>query len=232
MNAYTYASHTDNGKPAGHSGHSNARTWRVGSLSMGITLVLIGTALAVSLWQKIDALDLLLMSAPIVFIMLGCELLVYLKLSGKESLQIKYDWLSLMFVGIIGVASLIIAMLMSTGLMDDLKREFQMVQRTVYIEPVKASVPAEVKKIVVQSFQAIQLDKTDTNEVHLLGTVQYLSVDSLTVEAEQLFRTAVVGNTMYITIGGIDKKAGGFVRDSVFSRLTLVVPNHLEVTYQ
>jgi len=231
MNTYTYVSRPDHGQPAEISQQQRIRTWRVGSLSMGITLILIGTALAVSLWQKMQALDLLLLIAPVVIIMLGCELLVYLKLSGKETMYIRFDWLSVMFVGTIGAASVVLSLLMSTGLIDDLKREFQMTQRSVYIDPVTFPVADNIKEVIVQSSYGVNFDKADTEEIHLFGSIQYLSAERLNVSASELFKTTTIGNTMYVNIGELDKKAGGFVRDYVYPSLTIVVPERVNITY-
>ena len=228
---YTYVSRPDYEQPPGTSQQQKLRTWRVGSLSMGITLILIGTALAVSLWQKMHALDLLLLIAPVVLIMLGCELLVYMKLSGKETMYIRFDWLSVIFVGIIGMASVVLSLLMSSGLIDDMRREFHMVQRTVHIDPVTFPVAANVKEVIVQSFHGVNFNKADTDEVHLFGSIQYLSTERLNVSASELFKTTTIGDTMYLTIGGLETKAGGFVRDRVYPKLTIVIPEHVNITY-
>lgn len=86
-------------RPLSQSKQPEVRTWRVGSLSMGITLMLIGTALAVSLWQDAEAYELLLWVAPVVFVLLGAELLIYLRTAGKHGMIVRYDWISVLFVG-------------------------------------------------------------------------------------------------------------------------------------
>ena len=205
------------------------RTWRVGSLSMGVTLILMGTALAVSLWQDIEAYEMLLWVAPIVFIMLGAELLLYLKFSGSDRAIVRYDWISVFFVGAVGTASLALALLMSTGLFDELQRGLHMTQRSAFVDTKAVSVPADVKKIVVQSLSGVEIDESETREVHLFGQVQYWSADKMERIDDSIMETKLVGTTMYVMIGTVERRDSGFVNDSLNTRLTLTVPKNVEV---
>lgn len=203
------------------------RTWRVGSLSMGITLVLMGTALAVSLWQNLEAYEVLMWIAPIVFVMLGAELLLYLKFSGSERTIVRYDWISVFFVGVIGTASIGLALLMSTGLFDELQRGLNMTQRSAFIETNAVEVPASIQKIVVHSLNRIELGETDTHEVQLIGQVRYWSAEKL--DKMDMLQTKTIGTTMYVMIGALERRDGGFVSDTVDPQLTLVLPKDIEI---
>ncbi|NIK79860.1 hypothetical protein FHS15_005027 [Paenibacillus castaneae] len=203
------------------------RTWRVGSLSMGVTLVLMGTALAVSLWQNLEAYEVLMWIAPIVFVMLGAELLLYLKFSGSERTIVRYDWISVFFVGVIGTASIGLALLMSTGLFDELQRGLNMTQRSAFIETNAVEVPASIQKIVVHSLNRIELGETDTHEVQLIGQVRYWSAEKL--DKMDMLQTKTIGTTMYVMIGALERRDGGFVSDTVDPQLTLVLPKDIEI---
>ncbi|WP_028609496.1 hypothetical protein [Paenibacillus harenae] len=208
---------------------ASIRTWRVGSLSMGITLMLMGTALAVSLWQDIESYEVLTWVAPIVFIMLGAELLLYLKFSGSDRAIVRYDWISVFFVGVIGTVSLGLALLMSTGLFDELQRGLQMTQRSAFVDTQSVQVPAEINKIVVHSMDGVEFDEADTREVKLFGQVRYWSAEKLDRLDDSLLRTNVVGSTMYVMIGTVERQDGGFVSDTVNPQLTLIVPKGVEI---
>lgn len=203
------------------------RTWRVGSLSMGVTLVLMGTALAVSLWQNLEAYEVLVWIAPIVFVMLGAELLLYLKFSGSERAIVSYDWISIFFVGVIGTASIGLALLMSTGLFDELQRGLNMTQRSAFIETNAVEVPASIQKIVVHSLNRIELGETDTHEVQLIGQVRYWSAEKL--DKMDMLQTKTIGTTMYVMIGALERRDGGIVSDTVDPQLTLVLPKDIEI---
>ncbi|MFF2890236.1 hypothetical protein [Paenibacillus sp. NPDC057967] len=204
------------------------REWRVGSLSMGITLILIGTAFAVSIWQDTEAYELLLWVAPVVFILLGVELLIYLNTSGKSNTIIRYDWLSVFFVGLLGVGSMMLALLMSSGIYGELQREINMTSRTAYVESGKIEVPAGIKTIVVQSTLYVTVEEADTNELQLIGQIRYRSMEPMSNQNE-LLHTNIVGSSMYVFVNAPDAKSGVLTSDSLNPNLIVTIPEGLEV---
>jgi len=211
---------------------AGVRTWRVGSLSMGVTLILVGTALAVSLWQDMEAFEVLVWVAPVVFIMLGAELLLYLKFSSSARTIVRYDWMSVFFVGMVGTASLGLALLMSTGLFDELQRGLQMTQRSAFVETKKIGVPADIKKIVVHSLDGVTLEHTETRELKLFGQIRYWSSEKYERLDNKMLKTDTVGSTMYVMIGSVDHRDGGLISDTVSPELTLIVPKDVEIVEQ
>lgn len=206
-----------------------ARIWRVGSLSMGITLMLIGTALAVSLWQDIEVYEMLLWVAPIVFILLGAELLIYLKLSGSDHTIVRYDWISVFFVGVIGSCSLVLALLLSTGVFDELKRGMQMTQRSAFVDTVEEAVPDQITKIIVHTLGEVEINESNSRHLQLFGQVRYWSAEPLSNINHNIMRTNTIGTTMYVMIGTVDRRDGGFISDTVNAQFTLVLPEGIEV---
>ncbi|GKU77691.1 hypothetical protein [Paenibacillus sp. L3-i20] len=205
------------------------RTWRVGSLSMGIALMLIGTAFAVSLWQETEAYEMLMWIAPIIFILLGAELLIHLKMTGNRNTIVRYDWISIFFVGVMGMGSIVLASVMSTGLFDELKQGFNMTERTAFVETEKLSVPAEVTKVVVQSSGGEKIEKADAREVQVLGQILYRSVEPASNVSDSIMKTSIVGSTMYIMIGSMEHSTNEFRSDYVRSRLIVVLPQDVVV---
>ncbi|WP_168123069.1 hypothetical protein [Paenibacillus sp. HB172176] len=214
---------------SGQGRQPTQRIWRVGSLSMGITLMLMGTALAVSIWQDAKAYELLLWVAPIVFILLGAELLLHLKLSGSRHTMLRYDWMSVFFVGCIGFASLVLAFLMSTGLFDQFKAVLQTTQRTVIVNTDKITVPGEIKKIVVQAVDSVTIEESDSREAQLMGQIRYWSAEPNISINQDIMQTKIVGTTMYFIIGSMDRRDGGLVTDTIRPMLILSLPNNVEV---
>lgn len=207
------------------------RTWRVGSLSMGVTLILMGTGLAVSFWQDIEAYEMLMWVAPVVFILLGVELLLYLKLSSSERAIVRYDWISVFFVGVIGTVSLGLALLMSTGLFDELQRGLQMTQRTAFIETKTEQVPSNIEHIVVHTYSDIQLTETDSQELQLFGQVRYSSPKPMERQDDHILKTEIIGSTLYVMVGSFDNRDGGIISDSLDMHMTLAVPKGVKVSY-
>ncbi|QAY67368.1 hypothetical protein [Paenibacillus protaetiae] len=206
-----------------------ARSWRVGSLSMGVTLLLIGTALALSLVIDAEAYDMLLWVAPLVFIMLGIELLVYVKLSGRAQTMIRFDWLSIFFVAVLGAGSLFAAALSSTGILDEIRNEVMATERSAMIESKPVQVPEGVTKIIVQSFIPLQVETSQLRQVQLLGQVQYRSGKPFDPSSQPLWQANVIGSAMYVTVGTIAHDGGRLSDSGLRSMLSLMVPEGMKV---
>lgn len=208
------------------------KVWRIGSISMGITLIIIGIAFAASLWQEISALDLMMWVTPLVFIMLGTELLLQLKFVNHEHYQVKFDWLSTLFVAMIGSAAMIIAGLMSTGIFDEIKQGMNMKQRAVFVQEENIIVSEQIDRIIVKTFIPVQIEEHEAlSTVQLTGSIQYESSGLLAEKAEQYMHTQTVASTLYIFVHNIEHESSGFVHDRIYSKLVLNVPSGKEVIY-
>ena len=77
---------------------------------------------------------------PVILVVLGIEILVFLFLSRQEKPFLKYDFLSIFFVGVIGTVGIGFSLLSSTGIlekMDDwLNREERTMDLPVFAHPV------------------------------------------------------------------------------------------------
>lgn len=93
------------------------RTWRVGTFSMGASLIMLGLFLFFSKFLSLQLAEVLMAWWPVLLVVLGGEILIYLFLSLQEQPFLKYDFLSIFFVGLIGTAGIILAVLSSTGVM-------------------------------------------------------------------------------------------------------------------
>lgn len=80
------------------------RVRRVGTLTMGVALILTGVAIGVSLiWPSFD-LTLIFRLCPLILVVLGCEVLV--SSFAKGDVKLKYDFLSMLVCFVLIVASL------------------------------------------------------------------------------------------------------------------------------
>ncbi len=78
------------------------RTWRVGTFSMGLSIIALGCFLLFSVIKGTEVLDSLTAWWPVLLIILGVEILLYLLFSKKEQSFIKYDIFSIFFIGVLG----------------------------------------------------------------------------------------------------------------------------------
>ena len=204
--------------------------WRIGSFSMGVTLIGIGIAFAMSLWQEISAYELLLWLAPVVFILLGAELLLTMRMNHKQKYQLKYDWLSLWFVSIISVGALIMSALFYTGITEELNQAFNMKERSLFVDEQVAIAQTVPAKIVVKSTVPLTIEEHEgLSEVLLTGSVTYEAKDAITLREQQLLQAKQVGDVLYIFVNNIEHEVSGLVTDRVYSNLILSVPSSIVV---
>lgn len=67
------------------------RKWRVGSISMGLSLIALGVTLFLSQLYNWEVTTFILSWIPILLIILGIEILIYLLLSKQEQPIVRYD---------------------------------------------------------------------------------------------------------------------------------------------
>lgn len=83
------------------------RGWRVGTISMGLLLILMGSLLLFGQINDISSIELIFKWWPAVLIMLGIEILLYVFLSRKEQLAVKYDGFSIFIIMLIIFSTLV-----------------------------------------------------------------------------------------------------------------------------
>ena len=206
------------------------KQWRVGTLSMGIALVVFGVTLFVSQMKGNDAFGVLFDWWPLIFILLGIELLVYLGMSRMAQPVVKYDVFSIFIVGFMCIAGLGGAVLASSGLLQEIRFAVSAEERYESLTDVVERVPDQVKRVIVQNRtgRQIAIDKTPESTIHIFGgysrTVYASKSEDLTVEAAKV---KTVGDTMYVEITDPPRHKG--IRSEYPQlELTVVVPEHVQ----
>src|SRR5690606_16989569 len=119
---------------------------------------------------------------------------------------------------------LVLALLMSTGVFDELRNGLQMTQRTAYVETQGVPIPAQVKKVVIQATDGVTWNETETSEARLMGQIRYWSKEPISSINEDIWRTEIIGDTMFIVVGIVPRRDGGLVNDAVRPMLMLALP--------
>ncbi|WAA12885.1 hypothetical protein [Fervidibacillus halotolerans] len=177
------------------------RTWRVGTFSMGIALLGLGICLLLSRIVKIDLVTVMKGWWPVIFIILGIEILVYVVLNRKFDSPIKYDVFSIMIVGTIGFVGVAILSLHSVGLLGKIEQvissEVQTVDLPTFTESVK-----DVERIVLDTRQPIKIETTKGTNLVAFGTIRTeIKKDSnLFQRMENFIQSVKVDDTLYITV--------------------------------
>jgi hypothetical protein len=208
------------------------KTWRVGTLSMGVTLIMLGAILFISQWKGQQAFDAYIAWWPIVFVLLGLEIILYLSFSKKENSRVSYDIMSLFFVGFICLGCLGFTMMASIGLLGEVRTMIGAVDETRDLPEVTEAVGDGVKKVVLQSQdQPVKVDTSAERAVHVFGTYRTRSGQGEQVERllkEQFVAVRTIGDTMYIQMKRLPQRQG---LDSYYPRITatVVLPQEVQV---
>jgi hypothetical protein len=207
------------------------KKWRVGTLSMGLTLILLGTILFISQWKGLQTFDAFIAWWPIVFVLLGLEILIYYMFAKKEGSALYYDVLSLFFVTVICIGCFGFTMLTSVGVLGEVRSMLGAVDVTQDLPAVDEAIGDGVKKIVVQSSDPnMKIDKSSERKVHVFGTYrQRIKSHSATpkLEKEGFVSTRTIGDTMYVQLKRLPQEQS---INSLYpsTTVTVVVPQELQ----
>ncbi|WP_379129328.1 hypothetical protein [Paenibacillus sp. sgz500958] len=177
------------------------RRWRVGTLSMGLSLLFLGALIMTSQWKGADVFETALAWWPLIFIMLGLEVVIY-SLWFKGKAKMYYDVLSIFFVGFLSVCCLMFAAISSLGLTQEFR---SMVSSEIQDYPLpewNGTVPQGVKQVIVQGNDpyGVTVDQNGGTELSVFGT--YRTSQALEAsEEDQLLRTKRSGDKLYILLG-------------------------------
>ncbi|UQZ84468.1 hypothetical protein SK3146_03714 [Paenibacillus konkukensis] len=208
------------------------KKWRVGTLSMGISLILLGCILFASQWKGLEAFDTFITWWPLILVLLGLEIIVYLSFSRKEESRIHYDMMSLFFVGMLCVGCLGFTLLTSVGLVGEVRSMLGATEETRDLPPVKEALGDSVKKVVVQSADSrIKIDKSSVRELQVFGTFRErlkAGETSHPLQKEQVVSVHTAGETMYVQIKPLPTEQG---LNSYYPwmTVTVVLPQDVQV---
>ncbi|ENQ3108035.1 hypothetical protein SAMN04488168_11553 [Bacillus sp. 491mf] len=207
------------------------RTWRVGTISMGISTITLGCFLLFSIIKGIQVFDNITAWWPILFIVLGIEILLYVIFSKKEQPIIKYDIFSIFFIGILGTIGIAFYFLLSTGLLEEIRHSIHTTEQTNNIPEVQYDIPDSIKKIVVNTSNApLTIEGSNSNKVHLLGTYEMTMKENEKDKLKQddFIAIQTVGETMYVTLKPLPVHHK-FFASQLRMTATLVLPQNKNV---
>lgn len=179
-----------------------SRRWRVGTLSMGLSLLFLGSLIMISQWKGADVFETALAWWPLIFVMLGLEIVIYtLWFRGKG--QMYYDVLSILFVGFLALCCLVFAGFSSLGLTQELQRSISSVEMSYALPEWNGIVPEGVDTIIVQATEpyGVKVDQTGGTEMSVFGSYVTDGARLDQDQEQQLLQSKRVGNTLYFMLG-------------------------------
>jgi len=207
------------------------RTWRVGTVSMGASLVFLGLFLFLSKFFGLDLIQVMTGWWPILLIVLGIEILLYLFLSKQEKPVLRYDFLSIFFVGIIGTVGIVFAVLSSTGLMGKVEEVMAREERSFELPAFSYKMDDSIKRVVVKTVgYEMAVEATDEKEVSMFGTyrVQTAEKAKLLKGADDIISANQKGDTLYLNIKSLPNEVGPFDSQGTVAA-TILVPKDVKL---
>ncbi|MCA1028960.1 hypothetical protein [Cytobacillus kochii] len=203
------------------------RTWRVGTFSMGASLLFLGVYLLLSQIFKLDVSSILISWWPIIFVILGGEILLYLFFSKQEKPYLKYDIFSIFFVGVLGTVGITIALLSMTGIVDKVSANMDLEHRTGDLPTFDFAMNNDVKRVVVDSGSTgISVEGSTGKELSVFGTYTATQLEKkpLITDVEDYMTTTVKGDTLYIAFKELPRESIAMFQNYSTLDPTLVIP--------
>jgi hypothetical protein len=203
------------------------RIWRVGTFSMGFSLLFLGLILLFSQVLELKLYQVMISWWPIILVVLGIEILVYLVLSKQEKPFLKYDFLSIFFVGILGMVGIGFAILSTTGIMEKVSEVLDQKEQTLDLPAFSHKLDGSITRIVVKTeHQPITVEGTPSKEVSMIGTYRatLLKSEKIIKQAEDILSVKHIGDTLFIEVKELPRQRGPFDSYSSVSA-TLLIPS-------
>lgn len=205
---------------------ASAGVWKVGRLSMGFFLVLLGGVTFASKFLGAGILEQVLTWWPVVFVLLGLEILMYTAWKGTRE-RIRYDLFSMFITAILVFFCIGFALVSSLGLTSQVREMMGSVQETRLLPDWHEKMPAGVTKVIVQGENpyAVKIDTTTSPEVHVFGSYVYTGNEG-EFKGKELYQTKQIGDTLYVLLSQIPTR---FMQDRQRLDVTIAVPKGIAV---
>ncbi|MFN7251415.1 MAG: LiaI-LiaF-like domain-containing protein [Anaerobacillus sp.] len=208
------------------------RTWRVGTVSMGAALVLLGVLLLLSRVFAFDIYTIMLSWWPAILIVLGIEIIVFLFITGKEKAVVKYDIFSIIFIGFIGTVGIAFALVSSLGIVDEVKDQFTRQEETRDLPMLLEQLPTSVTRVVIEADRTpLVIEETTSREYSIFGTyrTQFSKNDTQILKmTEEYVTTHQKGETLYVTLKRLPERNNWNYSYSTMA-VTMLVPSNVNV---
>ena len=189
---------------------SKRRQWRVGTLSMGLMLIVFGTVLLLGQFTGVPVIEMVSTWWPVILIVLGVEILVSIRFSGEDKPVIKYDILSIFLVLFIGSVTFGLYLLTSVGIIPQVVEVLTSQEYTVQVPEQKMELEDGITRIVVDgSGVRLQVQDGNTDEIVAFGEA-LVSAKSLEDAADAVAAAGIitqrVGDTLFVDFRPVPQK--------------------------
>ena len=183
------------------------RTWRVGTLSMGATLLLMGIGLLYAQINEQLVLDWAIHWWPLIFIFLGAEVLWQAYQAKKTDGRVVYDILSVIIIGLLLCFGLAMQALSETGVIEQCKT--MLISENYELQETLPAIPLEegIKEVIIEdSNHTLEIFSRPTNTITASVKANVTAPtrnDAMKLLHESKLETRREGDTLYITFTAI-----------------------------
>ena len=208
------------------------RSFRVGTFSMGASLIFLGLFLFSSKFLGLNLIQVMGSWWPILLVVVGIEILVYLFLARRQEKPVlTYDFLSILFVGFLGTAGIAFAILSSTGVVGKVGEMMAREERSFELPAFSYKTNDSIKRVVVRTVgYDMTVEATADTEISLLGTyrVQTAKKSTLLKNTDDIVIANQKGDTLYLNFKMLPNEIGPFGTQGTVAA-TLLVPNDIKL---
>ncbi|MEA1961080.1 MAG: DUF5668 domain-containing protein [Bacillota bacterium] len=187
------------------------RQWRVGTLTMGLLLVFLGGALLFAQFNSVPVVDFFIRWWPLLFILLGIEVLLYSFMQKREESRIRYDIFSIFIILLIVISGLGIQSLNELDLTTRFREMVGSQNFTIQTDEASFSVAPDVKQIIVLAPPCDLTVKTAmSNKIVAQGTA-HMAADTMSTAKELLKNNQEIlcrqtDDTLFVSFNTCSKK--------------------------
>lgn len=206
---------------------------RVGTVSMGVLLLSMGVLLLYAQFNSIAAIDIINKWWPIVFVLLGGEIIAYTYLIKDAQQRIRYDFISILVVLFIVGAGTGLYCLSETGLIERAREAIASKHYTLQLPEEKVELDNTIRKLIMESPSHTKLTvrTSQENAASIQGTA-YVSADSQEnaqkLLLDKVVTTRRVGDTVYIAFN-LPMSGGDLGYNARISEFTVFLPESRQV---
>lgn len=208
------------------------RIWRVGTVSMGAALILLGVLLLFSRMLGLEIYPIMMSWWPVILIVLGIEILIFLVINGKEKPSVKYDIFSILFIGFIGTMGIAFTIVSSLGISDEVRALISSQEETRDLPVFEQQLTKSIKRIVIETDRnPLVIEGTNSSEFTIFGTyrARFSEIEQQLLEtANDYVSTQQKGDTLYVTLKRLPERNGWNYSYSTISA-TMLVPSNVNV---
>lgn len=209
------------------------RNRRVGTVSMGVLLVALGILLLFAQFDSKTVFELLTKWWPLIFLILGAEILIYTFFAKEEHPKIKYDVFSIFIVIVIVFCGISAYGLTQIGIIEHLNMMISSQDFVLELPVEEITMDDSVKKVIINSPAQANLSIRTGNEANIFafGTA-YVTADTKE-NAEKMLEIAgilkqQIGDTLYLSFN-TPRSRNEFNYHARVTEYSLVIPKSCPV---